>query len=58
MSTLRGFGMTFETGAFRNGYIDGEGVKRWADHDEIVRGYNGLHDETTPNRRGGEDGCG
>lgn len=46
MSTLRGFGFTFDlpSGGMRNWYIDGEGAKRWADNDELVRGLNGLHD--------------
>ena len=47
MGTLRGFGLTFDTqtGGMRNWYIDGEGAKRWADNDEIVRGLAGQHDD-------------
>lgn len=50
--SLRGFGLVFDmqTGAMRNWYIDGEGVKRWADNDETVRELNSLHDDT--NHRG------
>lgn len=45
--SLRGFGLTFDlsSGGFRNWYIDGEGAKRWADNDELVRGLTGLIDE-------------
>ena len=55
MGALRGFGMTFDcaTGGFRNWYLDGEGCKRWADNDEIVRGLNGLQDEPPPQLRRG-----
>lgn len=44
---LRGFGMIFDlqSGGIRNWYIDGDGCKRWADNDEIVRGLNGLHED-------------
>lgn len=44
---MRGFGMTFDlaTMGARRWYIDGEGAKRWADNDELVRGLAGLHDE-------------
>lgn len=47
MSSLRGFGLCFDvrTMQFRHWYIDGDGVKRWADNDEMVRGLAGLHDE-------------
>lgn len=41
-----------QTGAMRNWYIDGEGVKRWADNDDIVRGLNGLHDDTNQREAG------
>jgi hypothetical protein len=48
--SLRGFGMTFDlrSGGFRNWYIDGEGAKRWADNDELVRGLAGLEDDPRP----------
>lgn len=44
--SLRGFGMTFDiaSGSVRNWYIDGEGAKRWADNDELVRGLAGVQD--------------
>ena len=47
MASLRGFGFTFDIGAgcTRGWYIDGEGAKRWADNDELVRGLNGQQDE-------------
>lgn len=56
MSGLRGFGMTFAGGVFRNWYIDGEGCKRWVDNDEIVRGPSALYDVPTPpeDRPGGD----
>ena len=45
MSILRGFGMVFdlETGGFRTWYIDGEGVKRWADTLECVEDEPGRY---------------
>lgn len=56
MGSLRGFGMTFDlsSGGFRNWYIDGEGAKRWADNDELVRVLAGQHDTTPlhPNQEG------
>lgn len=50
MSTLRGFGMTFDctSGRFRNWYLDSEGAKRWADNDELVAGLNGLQEQPLP----------
>jgi len=56
---LRGFGLTYDcaTGGCRNWYLDGEGVKRWADNDEVVRGLSGLPDEVAAKtERGGGDG--
>lgn len=57
MGTLRGFGLCFDAHSmgFRNWYIDGEGSKRWADNDELVRGLNGLHDEPSPPHEGNDD---
>jgi hypothetical protein len=50
VSTLRGFGMTFDcaSGGFRNWYLDSEGAKRWADNDELVTGLNGLQEQPIP----------
>jgi hypothetical protein len=57
MSSLRGFGMTFDvqSGSVRNWYIDGEGAKRWADNDELVRGLSGLQDDPPQPRRAADE---
>lgn len=56
MATLRGFGTTFDlaSGNARNWYIDGEGAKRWADNDELVRGLAGLQEPAKPVTEGGD----
>ena len=53
MGTLRGFGMTLDlaTGGVRRWYIDGEGARRWADNDELVRGLAGIVESPTQEER-------